>query len=83
MEGHLDTGKALEKLEQLGIRPREIIKQVERRHIFTHIIWKMRGIYLEVAEAAEDYHWLTAEEIRAEAALPTAFRQFFEEADHV
>ena len=83
VEGHLDTEKALEKLEQLGVHPREIIKQVERRHIFTHIIWKMRGIYLEVAQETEGYHWLTAEEIQDEAALPTAFRQFFEEADHV
>ena len=81
--GHLSTEAALEWLQQMGIRPREIHKQVERKHIFTHIVWKMRGIYLEVAEESEGFTWLTAEEIRADAALPTAFRQFFEEADHV
>ena len=43
----------------------------------------MRGIYLEVAEETGDFIWLTPEQIRQEAALPTAFRQFWEEADHV
>ena len=73
----------LEKAQQLGLRPREIIKQIERKHIFTHIVWKMRGVYLEVAEESKDFCWLTAQQIHEEAALPTAFRQFWEEVDHV
>ena len=81
--GHLETAQALETVQQWGLRPRDITKQIERQHIFTHIIWKMRGIYLEVAEEAEGFCWLSAEQIRKEAALPTAFRQFFEEADYV
>ncbi len=83
VSGRLETAQAMETAAQMGLRPREITKIIERKHIFTHIIWKMRGIYLEVAEEAKGFRWLTAEEIRAEAALPTAFRQFFEEADHV
>jgi hypothetical protein len=51
---------------------------VERNHIFTHIQWYMRGIYLEVAEAAGDFSWLTAKQIQEDAALPTAFRQFWD-----
>jgi hypothetical protein len=43
----------------------------------------MRGYYLEVAEEAGDLTWRTLEQIDAQAALPTAFRQFREEADHV
>ncbi|MBR4290834.1 MAG: A/G-specific adenine glycosylase [Oscillospiraceae bacterium] len=81
--GKLETEQALEVVQHMGLRPREIRKQTERKHIFTHIIWQMRGIYLEVAEQTQDHIWLTAEQIKAEAALPTAFRQFFEEADHV
>ena len=81
--GKLETAQALEKVQQMGLRPREITKQIERRHIFTHIRWEMRGIYLEVAEETKEYTWLTAEQIRAFAALPTAFRQFWEETDHV
>ena len=81
--GRLQTVRALETVEKMGLRPREITKIIERKHIFTHIIWKMQGIYLEVAEASGDFHWMTAAEIRETAALPTAFRQFFEEADYV
>ena len=76
--GKLETADALAQAEALGLRPREIYRQVERKHIFTHIRWEMRGIYIEVSEPEGDFHWRTAEEIRQDAALPTAFRQFWE-----
>ena len=83
LSGKLETADALRAVEKLGLRPREITKIIERKHIFTHIIWKMRGVYLEVANCSDAFTWLTAEEIAASAALPTAFRQFFEEENHV
>lgn len=83
LEGKLDVKEALAAAEQMGLRPREIQRTVERKHIFTHIRWEMRGIYLEVAEPAGNFTWLTAAEIDENAALPTAFRQFWEEAQHV
>ena len=81
--GKLETADALDAVRHMGLRPREIIKQLERKHIFTHIIWQMRGIYLEVAEQTEGFTWLTAGQINDTAALPTAFRQFWEEDRHV
>ena len=81
--GKLDTGEALAAAEAMGLRPRDILRTVERKHIFTHIRWEMRGIYLEVSEPGGDFVWLTADEIRQNAALHTAFRQFWEEIDHV
>ena len=83
VSGKLETVDALAAVEQLELRPRELIKQLERKHIFTHIRWEMRGIYMEVAECGGDFTWLTAEQIQTEAALPTAFRQFWEETDYV
>ena len=74
----LEAQDALTQAEAFGLRPREIYRQVERKHIFTHIRWEMRGIYIEVSEPAGDFCWRTAEEIRQDAALPTAFRQFWE-----
>ena len=79
----LDTDGALAAAEGMGLTPREIYRSVERKHIFTHIEWKMQGWYLEVKECAPGFTWLTAEEIRRDAALPTAFRQFGEETEHV
>jgi hypothetical protein len=43
----------------------------------------MRGIYIEVSEPSGEFAWMTAEEIDEKAALPTAFRQFWEEEQHV
>ena len=82
--GHLDTAKALQAVQALGLQPREIFREVERKHIFTHIQWNMKGIYLEVAEPAGVFQWFTAEQINTQAALPTAFRQFWDlEEQHV
>ena len=79
--GHLDTAQALAEVERMGPRPREILREVSRKHIFTHIQWNMKGIYLEVAEASGGFSWFTAEQIDAQAALPTAFRLFWEEKE--
>ena len=81
--GKLSMESALQEVERMGLKPREVFRQVERRHIFTHIQWEMNGIYLEVAAPEGDYHWFTAEQVRQETALPTAFRQFWEETENV
>ena len=65
------------------IRIKEIIKQVEKKHIFTHIEWHMSGIYMEVKEKTGGFCWMDAGKIRQDAALPTAFRQFFEEGSSI
>ncbi len=81
--GKLETSDALAVMESLGLMPKELHRQVERSHIFTHIRWEMRGLYLEVSNPGGDFVWMTAEEIQQKAALPTAFRQFWEELRHV
>ena len=81
--GHLSTADALAETERMGLRPRELSREVTRKHIFTHIQWNMKGIYLEVADTAGNFQWFTEEEINLQAALPTAFRQFWEEIGDV
>ena len=83
VSGRLTLGQALEQLEQWGIPVRELRMELERKHIFTHIRWDMKGLYLEVTKQAGPFTWLTAERIDAQAALPTAFRQFWEEEKNV
>ena len=83
VDGWLEPEGAVTALAELGIKPRELRRMVERKHVFTHIEWRMRGIYLETAEPSGKFVWLTAEEINEKAALPTAFRQFWEEEQYV
>ncbi len=75
--GTLELDEALKWLEQQGLKPRQVRLQVQRSHIFTHIRWEMRGFYIEVERQAGSYQWLTEGRVDAEAALPTAFRQFW------
>ena len=79
ISGHLNTEEALSVVQDMGLSVREIYREVSRKHIFTHIIWDMKGIYLEVAEPVSGFQWFTEEEIAQQAALPTAFRLFREE----
>lgn len=81
--GKPELSDVIAEVERLGIKPKEIIRQVEKKHIFTHIEWHMSGIYMEVKERSGEYIWMDGAQINAEAALPTAFRQFWEEADYV
>ena len=75
--GKLELEDALAYLRSLGLEPKDIFRKAEKKHIFTHIQWDMTGFYLEIAEKSGDFRWLTAEELEAEAALPTAYRQFW------
>ncbi len=81
--GKLELSDALRAAKDMGITVTELSQQVERKHIFTHIQWNLRGYYLEAAECTSGFSWFTKEDINSQAALPTAFRQFWEEVDHV
>ena len=83
VSGNLSLTDAIAEVEKIGLKPKEIIRQVEKKHIFTHIEWHMCGIYMDVKEQSGDFVWMPAEQINAEAALPTAFRQFWEEIMYV
>ena len=79
LHGKLNVDEVLDKVESMGFNPKEIFRTVERKHIFTHIEWHMRGVYLEVKNTNTAFIWMTPEQINHDAALPTAFRQFWEE----
>ena len=79
VSGKLDAQGVLKCVEEFRLKPKEIRLQGERKHIFTHIEWDMRGVYVEVSNCNEAFVWLTETEIRSQAALPTAFRLFLSE----
>lgn len=81
--GHLELKQALDFLKNRDIIVKDILLQLEKKHIFTHIQWNMRCYYLTVSGCCGDYQWRTAEEIDRDSALPTAFRQFWIEREEL
>ncbi len=81
--GKLEPQQAVEAAKDLGFTPMDICRQVDKEHIFTHIRWDMRGVYLKAKVQCPGYAWLSKQEINCHAALPTAFRQFWEEVENV
>lgn len=79
VSGQLEVASAVSLVESWGLPVRQVRRQSDKKHIFTHIVWNMRGFYLEVGEVNEGFTWLTVDEIQQNAALPTAYRQFWEE----
>ena len=73
--GIWEAGEAIEKL---GISVKEVHRQLDKRHIFTHIEWQIRGIFLEISEKNHDFQWFFDHEVAHFAALPTAYRQFWD-----
>ena len=81
--GKLELTGIVDQVEQYGLKFENIEKLVEKKHIFTHVEWDMCGAYIDVACCDGSFSWFTREQLRQETALPTAFRQFWEEIDHV
>ena len=76
-EGFLTPEQAINFLENKNIMVKDILRQSDKKHIFTHIQWNMRGYYMTVQNCTEEYQWFTEKQIEQNAALPTAFRQFW------
>ena len=79
LPGWLEVDEVMTEMERNGVVITDIERQVERKHIFTHIEWYMRGYYMNVRNKAPQFCWLEKEIIIRDAALPTAFRLFLEE----
>lgn len=49
------------------------------KHIFTHIVWNIKGYIIEVDKSDDKYKWVTLEEIEEKYAIPTAFKPVLED----
>ena len=78
VQGFLTVQEALTLAEAWGLQPLSPVKSVEKEHIFTHVHWKLRGIYISCGAMPHRFTWGSPEDLRSVYALPTAFRQFYE-----
>ena len=75
--GKLSAQQAVAYLTEQGYRVKTILRQVEKKHIFTHIQWNMRGFYICLEEKSGFCQWKSSLQIEGETSIPTAFRQFW------
>ncbi len=73
LEGHPDEK---EIAAQLKIKISRIEKSVNAKHIFSHLEWHMQGWRIDCADEAPEFIWVTADQLKNEITLPTAFKAF-------
>ncbi len=73
-EGFLSAEEAVSVCREWNCKPAEFLKTVERRHIFTHITWEMRGVFLRCKREDARFLWVSPAELSETYSLPTAFR---------
>ncbi|MBR3294459.1 MAG: A/G-specific adenine glycosylase [Oscillospiraceae bacterium] len=76
LPGRLDEPALREALRAQGLKPGEIRKCGETKHIFTHIEWHMQGYFVDISPESGEYLWKSAAEIAREHAVPTAFQAY-------
>lgn len=78
VEGTLSPEEALKAAQGFGTAPSEMVKELHKTHIFTHIKWEMTGYHIRCAAESAEFIWTAPEKLTEAYALPTAFRIFLE-----
>lgn len=76
--GKLETAEALRQAEQWCVHPTGILKTAERTHIFTHVQWDLRGVWLTCAAEAPQFTWADENALQHRgSALPDGLSAIF------
>lgn len=80
VENFLTPEEAVSQCSSWDVKPKELLKIIEKKHVFTHITWEMQGVFLFCEHAKQDHlTWADTDELKTKYSLPTAFRIFLEE----
>lgn len=63
-------------LIEQGISYQSVTEIGESKHIFSHIIWYMKGIQIILNDQIENYIWVTKEELETNYSIPSAFSYY-------
>lgn len=77
-EGHLSAEQAGQVLREWGFSAFSIKRGHRRKHIFTHIEWKMCSYIITCSNMPEAFFWVTKERLSTEIAMPSAFLPFLD-----
>ena len=74
LDGKRDAQAALSAIKSWRTGAETLCSVRQKKHIFTHIEWHMTCVHILCAKMPERFTWVTAAQLSAETALPTAFR---------
>ncbi|MBQ4093821.1 MAG: A/G-specific adenine glycosylase, partial [Oscillospiraceae bacterium] len=75
-DGCLTEAAIRENLQQLSVQIESLNMHSIKKHIFTHVEWQMYCFVAEVSSEHGAFTWVTPQQLQAEYALPSAFKQF-------
>ena len=85
-EGYLSREEILDYVESLGLLPLHISTAGEAKHIFSHVEWRMKGYFIQLASTEEkkigELIFVDKKESRGRYPIPSAFsayRKYMEE----
>lgn len=73
--GAFDECRALEIAAEWGVQPDGVFASYRRKHIFTHIEWRMACYAVNCRMQSTFFDWATKDDLEARYTLPTAFRR--------
>lgn len=77
-DAFLTSNEAAEYVSSFGFQVINELRLKDKKHIFTHQIWYMRG-YRILVKDLQNYPSYTKDEILKTVGIPTCFKQFLEE----
>lgn len=76
LDGHLSPDEVRDALAARGWQVGKLLSLRPAKHIFTHVEWHMNGYYIELKNLPDELTFVSPSALRAEYALPSAFRAF-------
>ena len=75
---HVKEEDICDLLKRWNLTLKSVKKLQEKKHIFTHVEWQMKGYEVVVENRNDEFKWVNREELNQEYAIPTAFQKMNE-----
>lgn len=72
----LEEDEVTKLIKQWNLKSKSIINLGKKKHIFTHITWKMIGYQVKVEKKNNRFLWVSQKELKKNYAIPTAFYKY-------
>lgn len=83
VDAKLDKQEAVTQVTGWQTEPVDLLMQTNYTHIFSHVEWHMTAYYIRCRKTNKKWKWVTKESLDETYALPSAFRPFREQIEHL